>query len=56
MLLATKLMLDWLDEKDKAEALETAIADVLREGTIRTYDLGGANTTLDVGEAVAARL
>jgi isocitrate/isopropylmalate dehydrogenase len=56
MLLTTKLMLDWLDEKDKAEALETAIADVLREGAVRTYDLGGANTTLEVGEAVAERL
>ena len=56
MLLTTKLMLDWLNEKDKADALETAIADVLREGKVRTYDLGGSNTTLDVGQAVVDRL
>ncbi len=56
MLLTTKLMLDWLDEPEKANVLETAIADVLKAGKTRTYDLGGSNTTLEVGQAVADRL
>jgi len=56
MLLTTKLMLDWLGEKEKAETLEGAIADVISEGKIRTYDMGGSNTTLEVGEAVAKKL
>jgi 3-isopropylmalate dehydrogenase len=56
MLLAAKLMLDWLDETDKAGVLENALAEVLREGKVRTYDLGGTNTTLEVGQAIAERL
>jgi isocitrate/isopropylmalate dehydrogenase len=53
MLLTTKMMLDWLNETDKGEALEIAIARVIKEGTIRTYDMGGSNSTLEVGQAVA---
>lgn len=56
MLLAARLMLDWLGEKEKATALETAIAEVVREGKVRTYDLGGSNSTLEVAHAVAERL
>ncbi len=55
-LLTVKLMLDWLGETDKATALENAIADVIKDGKVRTYDMGGKNTTLEVAEAVAARL
>ncbi|MFH1892105.1 MAG: isocitrate/isopropylmalate dehydrogenase family protein [Candidatus Zixiibacteriota bacterium] len=56
MLLTTKMMLDWLDETDMANALESAIAKVIKDGKIRTYDMGGSNTTLDVGRAVADNL
>jgi len=56
MLLAVKLMLDWLGETETARALEQAIADTIAEGEVRTYDLGGSNTTLEVAEAVAAKL
>jgi 3-isopropylmalate dehydrogenase len=56
MLLATKLMLDWLGETDTAQALQQAIADVIAEGQVRTYDLGGDSSTLDVAKAVAAKL
>jgi 3-isopropylmalate dehydrogenase len=56
MLLATRLMLDWLGESDTAQALETAIADVIEEGKVRTYDLGGDSGTLDVARAVAEKL
>jgi isocitrate/isopropylmalate dehydrogenase len=56
MLLATKMMLDWLGEKEKAGLLEEAIAAVIMEGKVRTYDLGGSSTALDVANAVAERL
>ncbi len=56
MLLSVKLMLDWLGEADKAAALERAIAAVIEEGNVRTYDMGGSAGTLDVAEAVAARM
>jgi 3-isopropylmalate dehydrogenase len=56
MLLAVKLMLDWLDEREKAGRLERSIAAVIAEGRVRTYDMGGSDSTLDVAHAVAKRL
>ncbi|MFH0916510.1 MAG: isocitrate/isopropylmalate dehydrogenase family protein [bacterium] len=55
-ILAAKMMLDWLGEAEKAERLEATVATVIAEGAVRTYDLGGANTTMQMAEAVAARL
>ncbi|MBN1921291.1 MAG: isocitrate/isopropylmalate dehydrogenase family protein [Anaerolineae bacterium] len=55
-LLTVKLMLDWLGEFESAKALESAIAAVIAEGKIRTYDMGGKNTTLDVARAVAEKM
>lgn len=56
MLLTAKLMLDWLGETERATVLETAIAEVIREGKVRTYDMGGSSSTLDVARAVAERV
>lgn len=56
MLISVKLMLDWLSEQDMADALDKAIAAVIAEGKVRTYDMGGTNTTLEVAQAVADRL
>lgn len=56
MLITCKLMLDWLGEMDKALALENAIAAVIKEGKVRTYDMGGANTSLEVAKAVAEHI
>ena len=56
MLLTTKMMLDWLGETEKAGALESAIAGVIKEGKVKTYDMGGESSTLDVANAVAERL
>jgi isocitrate/isopropylmalate dehydrogenase len=56
MMLAIKLMLDWLGETETAQTLETAIADVIAEGKVRTYDMGGDSGTLDIARAVADRL
>ena len=55
-ILSAKMMLDWLGETEKATALEQATAAVIRDGKIRTYDMGGSNTTLEMGEAIAAKL
>jgi len=55
-ILAAKMMLDWLGETDKAEQLEAGVAEVIKEGKVRTYDMGGSNTTLEMAEAIAAKL
>ncbi len=56
MILAARLMLDWLGEKEKAKAIEDALASVIEEGKVRTYDMGGNNSTIEFAEAVAARI
>ncbi len=56
MLLTAKLMLDYLGEGEMATRLEAAIGRVVREGKVRTYDMGGSNTTLEVAEAVSSCL
>jgi isocitrate/isopropylmalate dehydrogenase len=55
-ILAVKMMLEWIGEADLAETLEGAVAEVIKEGSARTYDMKGKATTLDVGRAVAAKL
>jgi 3-isopropylmalate dehydrogenase len=55
-ILAAKMMLDWLGEKAMGETLEQAVAAVIAEGKVRTYDMGGSATTLEMGQAVAAKL
>jgi isocitrate/isopropylmalate dehydrogenase len=55
-ILAAKMMLDWLGEPDKAAQLEGAVAAVISEGKVRTYDMGGDSSTLDMAHAIAARL
>ncbi len=56
MLLSVKMMLDWLGETDKGAKLDAALSEIIKEGKFRTYDMGGSNTTLEVAEAVAAKL
>jgi 3-isopropylmalate dehydrogenase len=62
MLLTAKMMLDWLGagnggggqrEKDMANRLEAAVARVIKEGKVRTYDMGGKASTIDVAKEVA---
>jgi isocitrate/isopropylmalate dehydrogenase len=55
-ILAAKMMLDWLGEGEKAAQLEAAVAAVIAEGQVRTYDMGGTSSTLEVAEAIAAKL
>jgi isocitrate/isopropylmalate dehydrogenase len=54
--LSAKMMLDWLGEPETGAAIEKAVAEVIQEGKVRTYDMGGSNTTLEMGEAIAAKL
>jgi isocitrate/isopropylmalate dehydrogenase len=56
MLLTVVLMLEWLGENDKSRSLENAVSEVIRQGKVRTYDMGGASGTLDVARAVADKL
>jgi len=53
MLLSAKMMLDWLGETERGAKLEAAIAEVIAKGQVRTYDMGGKATTLDMANAVA---
>ncbi|MFQ5770528.1 MAG: isocitrate/isopropylmalate family dehydrogenase, partial [bacterium] len=56
MLLTVRLMLEWLGEFEMAERLEHAIATVIKEGEVRTYDMDGNSTTLEVAEEVARKV
>ena len=52
-ILSTKLMLEYLQETEKAQQIEKAVTNVLKQGTIRTFDLGGTSTTSEMGDAIA---
>jgi 3-isopropylmalate dehydrogenase len=59
MIMAGRMMLEWIGKKrrDKtalkaATMVENAVRSVLREGSVRTPDLGGDAWTNDMGEAV----
>ena len=53
MIQSVRLMLDWLGEKNSAKKLEQSIAQVIKEGKVKTYDLGGKNTSLEVAEEIS---
>ncbi len=52
-ILAAKMMLDWLGETAKAKLIEDATAEVIAEGKVRTYDMGGSATTIEMAKAIA---
>lgn len=55
-ILASKMMLDFLGETEKAGRIEKAVHEVVREGEVRTYDLGGVASTLDMARAIASKV
>ena len=56
MLLTVRLMFDWLGEAESSRRLESAIAAVIRDHKVGTYDVGLTNTTLEVAQEVARRV
>jgi len=67
MILSACMMLDHIGEKEKADKVRIAIADVVEEGKVRTYDMmklrGGADvfskgacTTQEMTDAIIAKL
>jgi isocitrate/isopropylmalate dehydrogenase len=53
---AARMMLDHLGETEAADAVGSAIADVLAAGEVRTRDLDGSSRTSEVGMAIAAKI
>jgi len=67
MILSAAMMLDYLGENDKATRVRAAIADVVSEGKVRTYDMmrigggakslaQGAASTTEMTDAILAKL
>ena len=56
MLITTRLMLEYLGESERASRLDKAITKVISQGKVKTYDMGGTNTTLEVAEEVVRNL
>jgi tartrate dehydrogenase/decarboxylase/D-malate dehydrogenase len=50
------MMLRHLGVPDAADAIETAITDVLAQGNVRTPDIGGTASTKELGAAIASRV
>jgi 3-isopropylmalate dehydrogenase len=55
MIQSVKLMLDWLGQKNNAKRLDQAIANVIKEGKVKTYDIGGSNTSLEIAEEISKK-
>ena len=56
LILSGALMLRHLGELVAADAVETAVSEVIAAGETVTYDLGGTAGTREFGEAVVARV
>jgi isocitrate/isopropylmalate dehydrogenase len=55
-IMAARMMFDHLGEKETGSKIERAITDVLVEGKVRTYDLGGTSSTSQMGQAISEKL
>jgi len=55
-ILAAKMMLEYLNETQAAKLVERALIEVLKEGKVKTYDLGGKASTQEVGNAIAEKI
>ncbi len=55
-ILSMKMMLEWLGFKEAAKLVKDAVVDVLREGKVVTYDLGGNAKTDEMARAIAAKV
>ena len=55
-ILSAGMMLAWLGESAAAEAMQAAVRQALGPGGLRTRDIGGQASTVEMGEAVARAL
>ena len=56
MILSASMMLDYLGEGETANSIKTAVEKVIAECKIRTPDLGGDASTMDVTKAIVKEL
>jgi isocitrate/isopropylmalate dehydrogenase len=54
--MAASMMLDYLGEKEAAAKIEKAVLNLLKEGKVRTADLGGSSTKREMSEAIASKV
>jgi tartrate dehydrogenase/decarboxylase/D-malate dehydrogenase len=55
-ILSASMMLEHLGESAASTAMDQALRAVLREGKVKTPDLGGSNTSAEMRDAVMAKL
>jgi isopropylmalate/isohomocitrate dehydrogenase-like protein len=55
-IMAGAMMLDYLGEKEAALKIEKAVIQVLKEGKVRTKDLGGSASTSGMSEEIAVKI
>jgi len=55
-ILAAQIMIDFLGEKDKANTIEKAVAEVIAEEKVRTYDMGGNNTSIEMADEIIKKI
>lgn len=55
-IMATSMMLEYLKEKEASKKIEKSVLEVLREGRIKTKDLGGTAKTNEMGDVVASKM
>jgi len=55
-ILAGAMMLDFLGEVKVAKTIEDAVGKVLSEGKVRSHDLGGNSSTIEVGDEIVKKL
>jgi isocitrate/isopropylmalate dehydrogenase len=55
-IMAGSMMLDYLGEKAGAKKIEAAVIAVLKEGKVRTHDLGGKATGTEITDAIIAKI
>jgi isocitrate/isopropylmalate dehydrogenase len=53
-ILSTKLMLEWLGEREAASKIEEAVRTILASGKNRTKNFGIDLTTFEVGDEIAS--
>jgi isocitrate dehydrogenase (NAD+) len=56
MILSAVMMLKYLGEKEAAARVEQALAEVIREGRVVTYDLGGSASTSEMAGAIVDKM